>query len=234
MMIILQKIIAASGLASRREAEKLIKTGRVKINGRTAEVGEQASANDQITVNDRPLPDAAPKIYIKLNKPISYTCTNRSFPGEKNIFELVDVPTQLFAVGRLDKNSRGLILLTNDGDLAQRLSHPKFQEIKTYEVRIREKIINPTLIIEKFLTGLDIGEGDGVVKANTIRYLQNQTFVITLSAGKKRQIRRMFGVCGLAVIDLQRTAISGLQLEDLPIGRWAYLNEEEIKQLKYE
>jgi len=232
MKIILQKIIALSGYSSRRKAEELIREERVKVNGVTALIGEKADPlEDRITINGRLISSIEAKIYIILNKPVGYTCTNRSFPNEKNIFDLVDLPNRLFAVGRLDKDSRGLVLITNDGDLTQKLSHPKFESEKDYEVKIRDEVINPEMVIKKLLSGVDIGEDDGIVKAKRAKYLQNDLFVITLNEGKKRQIRRMFAVLGTRVADLKRTRISNLTLGNLPEGKWDYLEPEEINNL---
>lgn len=233
MEIILQKIIANSGFASRRKAEELIRGGHVKINGQLAFIGEGANPKkDIITIDDRPLPRPEEKIYIKLNKPRGYVCTNRKFSGEKNIFDLISLPQRLFAVGRLDKDSRGLILLTNDGEMTQRLTHPKFQHEKVYEVKVRGELTNINAIINKLLKGVDIGEGDGVVRAKKAKYLQNQIFIITLSEGKKRQIRRMFKAIGLNVADLKRTSIAGLEIHDLKEGYWINLTKDEILKLQ--
>lgn len=233
MKMILQKIISNNGYCSRRQADALIRAGQVKINGQLATIGDQADLNrDTITINDRLLSPADPKIYIKFNKPLGYTCTNRSFKNEKNIFDLVNVPARLFAVGRLDKDSRGLVLLTNDGDLTQHLAHPKFQHEKIYEVEVKGEITNIDKIKTNFLKGIDLGDTDGIGRAKKIEYLQNQIFIITLNEGKKRQIRRMFGAIDLEVIDLKRISLAGLEIGNLPEGRWAYLTTEEINKLK--
>lgn len=233
MKVILQKIIAASGYTSRRKAEELIRSEQVEINGQLATIGDQADPlKDLITIGGRPLSAPATPLYIKLNKPVGYVCTNRSFPGEKNIFDLLKTTERLFAVGRLDKESRGLVLLTNDGDLAQRLAHPKFQHDKVYEVKIQEKITKPENIATQFKKGVNIGEEDGMVRVKDIKYLQNGLFVITLSEGKKRQIRRMFKALDLNIIDLKRTRISSLEIGNLKEGQWQYLDKEEIKKLK--
>jgi len=233
MKIILQKIIAASGYTSRRKAEELIRSEQVEINGQVAMIGASADPiKDKITISGRSLSTPASPIYIKLNKPVGYVCTNRSFPGEKNIFDLLKTTERLFAVGRLDKESRGLVLLTNDGDLAQRLAHPKFQHDKVYEVKTQEKITKSDSIVTQFKKGINIGEEDGVVRVKDIKYLQNGLFVITLSEGKKRQIRRMFKALDLNIIDLKRTKISSLALGNLKEGQWQYLDKEEIKKLK--
>jgi len=231
--MILQKVISSTGVASRRQAEELIRRGQVKINGRVAELGERADATkDKITIKNRLIPSAPGKIYVKLNKPLDYTCTNRVFKGEKNIFSLINIPQKLFAVGRLDKDSRGLVLLTNDGDLTQRLAHPRFKHEKIYEVKVRGEIKKPDLIIKKLVGGIDIGEDDGIARAKQVNYLQDNLFVITLTEGKKRQIRRMFQFLGLTVIDLRRVGLAGLGLGDLKEGRFSYLSKEELNKLK--
>jgi len=242
MKIILQKIIASSGYASRRGAEQLIRQGLVQINGQLAQIGEQADPQiDAITIKGRLLGDQAKKIYLKLNKPQDYVCTNRLFPGEKNIFSLINIKERLFTVGRLDKDSRGLVLLTNDGSLTQRLSHPKFQQEKVYEVKIKESSKKETgldetkrnnHIITHFLRGVDIGEEDSLARAKKIQCLQNNLFIITLNEGKKRQIRRMFKALDFEVVDLKRINLAGLELGNLAEGQWAYLTEAELNKLK--
>ena len=233
MQIIIQKIIASSGYSSRRTAEDLIRRGVVKVNGDVALVGETADPErDRIVVSGNLINSAAEKIYLKLNKPLGYTCTNKSFPNEKNIFDLVKIPDRLFAIGRLDKNSRGLIILTNDGDLTQKLSHPRYNHEKIYKVKVRQLVGDPNLITKKLSVGVNIGEEDGIVQVKKVHYLQNQTFIITLNEGKKRQIRRMFEVLGMEVFDLQRISFAGLELGELKEGRFEYLSTEEIKKLK--
>jgi pseudouridine synthase len=233
MNIILQKIIAQSGYASRRQAEQMVRSGQVKVNGLVAAPGTMADPKlDRITIKNKLIGEEEKKIYIKLNKPEGYTCTNRSFPGEKNIFELINVRERLFAIGRLDKNSRGLVLLTNDGDLTQNLAHPKFEHEKIYEVKVSGEIKNDRAVMGHFLKGIDIGEGDGIVKAKKIEYLQNNLFIITLNEGKKRQIRRMFRELGIGVADLKRTELGGLKLGGLPEGTWAYLTPAEVNRLR--
>jgi 23S rRNA pseudouridine2605 synthase len=138
----LQKLIAAAGLASRREAERWISAGRVTVNGRVAALGDQADpGRDRIAVDGRPLRSEEQKITLMLNKPVGYVTTARDPQGRKVVMELVrDIPARLFPVGRLDINTEGLLLLTNDGDLAARLSHPSHEVAKTYLVRIRGRL----------------------------------------------------------------------------------------------
>lgn len=229
----LQKLIASTNNYSRREVEQLIKDGRVLLNGETAQLSDRADENDEIKIGHKTLVLQEPKkIYIKLNKPVDYTCTNRFFKGEKNIFDLMPVQEKLFVVGRLDKDSRGLLLLTNDGDLGQKLSHPKFEHKKVYEVRVDNlKGMNTSRVCKALLEGIDIGD-DGIVRARAAKYLQNKQFIITLSEGKKRQIRRMMSGLDLQVIDLRRINLAGLELGNLPEGKWDYLTPAEINLIK--
>jgi len=176
------------------------------------------------------LPEA--KIYIKLNKPAGYTSTAARFKGEKNIFSLVKVKERLFIVGRLDKASRGLILLTNDGELANKLTHPRYEKEKEYLAAVSKQVASAKAVVQKFLTGVDIGEGDGIVRAKRVKYQSGEKFSIVLTEGKKRQIRRMFKALGLEVMDLIRVRIGKLELGNLKEGEWRKLTGEEIKKLE--
>lgn len=236
---VLQKVIAESGLASRRQAEALIKRGSVKVNNVTAKLGDRANPDkDIIRVSGKLIPKKEEKIYLKLNKPIDYTCSNKRFPGEKNIFDLVKDSKRLFSVGRLDKNSRGLILLTNDGELSQKLTHPSFKHQKTYVVKAdrgdRGEITfkEGWRICTTLKQGVQIGGGDGVARVKRSEYLENNSFKLILTEGKKRQIRRMFGVLNLRVYDLKRIEFAGIRLDNLEEGAVKPLTEKELKLLK--
>jgi pseudouridine synthase len=271
MPMVLQKFIAGSGYCSRRQAEELIKRyvetrrgASITVNGQPAELGMTVNEGDDVRINNKKIVLAKEKIYIILNKPKGYVCTNRKFIGEKNIFGLLikdnnsnafvksdnaprrfapplwrgDFP-RLFVVGRLDKDSRGLALLTNDGELTQKLTHPKFEHEKKYTVETHcNASLQTTEIIRKFKKGIDIGDGDGTAKAKDVKYLGPSAssgqakFEIILTEGKKRQIRRMFRAIGCEVIDLVRTGIGKLELGKLPEGKWKYLNNSEIENLK--
>lgn len=230
MKTVLQKYIANSGLCSRRQAESLIRDGKVLINGEKANLGARVDANDTVEVNGQAIKEDKKKIYIKLNKPKGYTCTNRDFKGEKNVFELVDVPERLFIAGRLDKNSHGLVILTNDGDLMQELTHPRNEHEKVYHVLVdlptQKKQDISSDIIKQFKAGIDIGEGDGLVKAKRMKYLNNNLFEMALTTGKKRQIRRMFQALNYGVQDLKRIRIGKYGLGNLKEGRWEEINIE--------
>ncbi|RLC37994.1 pseudouridine synthase [Candidatus Falkowbacteria bacterium] len=229
MKIVLQKYIAESGFCSRRRAEELIRQKKVKVNNEIAELGTRVSEKDEVVIEGKEIKLIKKKIYIILNKPAGYTCTNRKFKGEKNIFELVDVKERLYTVGRLDKNSHGLVLLTNDGDLTEQLTHPRFEHEKEYLVKLKVKSekFKVEEIIKSFRKGVDIGENE-IGKAKNVEYLGDDKFRIILTEGKKRQIKRMFGALNLEVADLKRIRISSVKLGNLKRGKWIYLEKNEI------
>lgn len=235
----LQKIIADRGYCSRRQAEELIAQGRVELNHQIAELGARADEKDLIKIGRHTLTVSPEKIYLIINKPAGYTCTNRYFKNEKNIFSLLPFQDRLFAVGRLDKDSRGLIIITNDGDLTQRLSHPRFKQKKVYRVSLaspkaetkwEEKKIK--LIEQSLSSGVRVPEEDRPMKATKIQYLQNGNFIITLSEGRNRQIRKMFASLGYMVKDLIRIEEAGLSLGSLAEGKWRHLTEKELKDIR--
>lgn len=230
----LQKIIAQTGKYSRRQADELILRGRVLLNGKPAKAGDTATLGDKIEIDEQKLTQiSVPKVYIKMYKPVDYTCTTKKFEKEKNIFELVDLKTTLTIVGRLDKDSEGLLLLTNDGDLCQKLTHPSHQHSKTYEVYVQDmKKVPPKEIVIAFKDGVDIGEGDGMVQAKKIDYLGKNNFSIVLTQGKKRQLRRMFARFGLKITTLKRVKIESLELGDLAPGQYKMLTPQEIQSIK--
>ncbi|MFA4942118.1 MAG: pseudouridine synthase [Patescibacteria group bacterium] len=240
MNIVLQKYIADSGYCSRRQAEALIRSHEVKVNGKIAELGQRVSDEDVVLVGKNRIGGKLKNVYIKLNKPRDYVCTTRDFKEEKNVFDLLEgvEATRLFIVGRLDKNSRGLLILTNDGELSQQISHPKYESEKVYKVLVKTpdgdnlSDVQASAMIAKFKKGVDIGDDDGVVFSKDVTYLDNNRFLMTLTQGKKRQIRRMFEAAGMKVSDLIRVEISGIKLGILEEGKWEYLTEEEVRKLK--
>jgi pseudouridine synthase len=243
----LQKFLADAGYCSRKQAEELLKKSLegdghiVLVNGVTAGPGVKVDGTDDVRVDGKRLELPQEKIYIKLNKPRGYVCTTREFKNEKNVLSLLqdgDEGSQLlsdhrlFSVGRLDKNSRGLVILTSDGDLGQKLMHPSFNHRKIYEVKIKQKNYDENEVKNRFTQGVDIGRGLGIVKAEKVEHLGSKRFEIVLTQGKKRQIRRMFEALGLTVSNLIRTGVDGLKLDDLPEGAWRYLTEEEVEKLR--
>ncbi|MCK9438933.1 MAG: pseudouridine synthase [Patescibacteria group bacterium] len=231
----LTKVIAENSNYSRRKAEELIKLKMVSVNEQVAQLGEKVFGEDKIKINGQKLVRNQ-KIYIKLNKPVGYVCTNRSFKGEKNIFSLINIKEKIVSIGRLDKDSSGLLILTNDGDLNYKLSHPKFEHQKVYLVKIKnDNLLKNNCFLKKikneFMKGVDIEEKT-LAKAKKLEIINEQNFKIILSEGKKRQIRRMFGFFGLKVESLKRIEFAGIKLDDLTEGEWKNLNKEEINILK--
>ena len=241
----LHKFIAESGYCSRRRAEELIREGVVTVNNKVATIGQSVTDGDRVLIDGEPIGRQALKIYIALNKPKGYTCTNRRFKDEKNIFDLVDIDERLFIVGRLDKDSRGLVILTNDGEYTQKITHPRFHHEKVYEVTVdMPKASNPDITtpakrgksnVEEswardILLCLKKGimqEGEFLV-AKKASYLGNNKFKVTLTEGKKRQLRRMFGFLNLRVKDLVRVQIGNIKLDDLKEGRWQEIKNPQI------
>ncbi len=231
----LTKVIAENSIYSRRKAEELIRSKRVLVNDKMAQLGEKVFIDAEIKVNGQKV-IRNKKIYIKLNKPAGYVCTNKNFKGEKNIFSLINIKEKVSSIGRLDKDSSGLLILTNDGDLNYKLSHPKFEHNKTYLVIIKnnEQLKNKNFLSKlknDFIKGINIGEKT-LAKAKKIEVVKDQNFKIILSEGKKRQIRRMFDFFDLKVESLKRTEFTGIKLDGLKEGQWKNLSKEEVEVLK--
>ncbi len=222
MKIVIQKIIADSGYCSRRSAEKLIKEGRVRVNGKVATLGMRADKSDSVLVDYKKIKTEEAPVYIALNKPKGYVCTKKRNKGEKDIFSLVKTKERLFPVGRLDKNSRGLVILTNDGDFAYKLTHPSFSHEKEYIVKTSKDIDEK--IIEKMKEGVDIKEKTKA-RAKEIKRIGFRKYNVILAEGKKRQIRRMFEVFNCTVLDIERVRIGGYELGDLRESRWRFIKK---------
>ena len=233
----LTKLIAQRSHHSRRKAEALIREGLVKVDGVLAKLGDKFNDNCKIEINNKKIETKLDKkIYLKINKPTGYICTNKNFLREKNIFSLIPLTEKLFSVGRLDKDSCGLIILTNDGDLNYQLTHPKFEHQKTYLVKLNsnkklEDSIFIREIIKYFKGGINIEEKT-LAKAKNVEYLGNNNFKIILTEGKKRQIRKMFAFFDLSVKELKRIDFAKIKLEDLKTGEWKFLSPKEINLLK--
>ena len=225
----LQKLIAKAGICSRREAENLISAGRVTVDGKIIkELGAKADLNQKIRVDGKILHFNTEKIYILLNKPRGYVTTAHDERGRKTILDLIDIPERIYPVGRLDLNSEGLILLTNDGDLTNLLIHPRFKIEKTYLVKISGEITEEKL--DKFRAGIELDDG---LTAPAEIYLVDENFVeITIHEGKNRQIRRMFAAIGCDVKKLRRTRFANLTLDGLKVGKYRFLTAAEINSLK--
>ena len=229
----IQKIMASRGVASRRASEELILQGRVTCNGQVCGLGDRADLEkDTILVDGRPLPSTPDAIYILLHKPRGYVTTLSDEKGRKNVSQLVsDCPQRVYPVGRLDMDSEGLLLLTNDGELANHLMHPSHVVDKVYQVWVQgfspeglERLSQP---IE--LDGYRIRKP--AVKCQK-RTGDKALLQITIHEGRNRQIRRMCAIAGMEVQRLKRIREGSLSLGQLPLGKWRYLTQEEVKALQ--
>lgn len=234
----LQKILAHAGVASRRECEKLIEDGRVKVNGRLAKLGDKAdSAKDSIEVNGRVI-NARPVefVYIAINKPkgVLSSLEDELEQGRKTVRELVPLPGHLYPIGRLDKQSTGLMLMTNDGDMAHKLTHPRYGHEKTYHVTVEGRI--PQDVLDKWRNGIYLDDRKTApVKINVLR--QEVTFTlleIVMREGRKRQIRRVANILGYPVRHLIRIKIGPIDLGSLKLGAWRHLHPQEVHRLRRE
>lgn len=225
-MMRLNKFISESGKASRRGADKLIEEGRVKINGRKAKIGDQVKPGDEVMVNGQRLRLARNNVYIALNKPVGITCTTeKNVKG--NIIDLVNHPLRIFNIGRLDKDSDGLILLTNDGDIVNEILRAENNHEKEYIVSV-DKPITPEFI-EKMSKGVRILGTK--TRPCYVEQLSKYEFKIILTQGLNRQIRRMCEALGYEVYRLQRVRIMNIHLGNLPIGQWRDLTKKEKDRL---
>lgn len=236
MKVRLQKLLSEAGVCSRRKAEEYIQGGRVKVNGFTALLGESADPEqDEILLDEKPIAPADRLIYIMLNKPRGYVTTLSDEAGRKTVADLIsDVPQRVYPVGRLDMHSEGLLLLTNDGDMAHRLMHPSHEVYKEYLVKLspdKEGLLSPEVALSR---PIEL-EGERLLPAKCRLLAKTESgYVMTISIrqGKNRQIRRMCAKCGYTVNALKRVAEGKIRLSDLPVGTWRYLRPEEIDYLK--
>ncbi len=230
----LQKFMSLAGAASRRKAEEFIKMGRVKVNGKTVdEMGIKVDPElDKVFLDDKEISIETEKIYILLNKPVGCVTTLSDEFNRAKVIDLIDIKERIYPVGRLDYNSSGLLLLTNDGELTHKITHPSSHVYKTYVVKI--KGIMTKKQINKFKTGVDIG---GYITAPAEievlkQYKDNCLVKVTIYEGKNRQIRRMMDALNHPVITLKRVSIGQINIDDLPKGKWRHLTKQEVEYLK--
>ena len=231
----LQKILSGRGVASRRRAEELITAGMVTVNGAVAALGDCADPDvDEILVGGKSLPGKTDYVYILLNKPRGYVTTLSDEKGRPNAAQLVeDCGVRVYPVGRLDMDSEGLLLFTNDGDFANTLMHPKHEVKKTYDVWVRGYVPGAEVRLSRPITL------DGyTIRKPVVKLLRAEgdkaRFQVTIHEGRNRQVRRMCQAAGMTVSRLRRIREGSLRLGDLPLGKWRYLTEEEIQSLKAE
>lgn len=224
----LQKYIARMGLYSRRKAEELIVAGQILVNGKKAELGLKVSSQDQVAINGKVINSKPPvKTIYMLNKPTGVVSSAKEQNDLDIVTNFIQTKERLFPVGRLDKNTSGLILLTNDGDLAYHLTHPKFQIEKEYSVRINRPLSGDQII--KMTNGITTKTGS--YKADKVFSVNQQTYHIVLHEGKNREIRKMMQFLKREIISLKRIRISQLELGDLKMGEHRKLTEDEAKLL---
>ena len=230
----LQKLIAQAGLSSRRQAETWIDQGRVTLNGVVAQLGDKADlAVDTVCVNGAKLAGAQEKQYLLLNKPMGYVTTLSDPKGRPTIEHFLQgIPQRLFPVGRLDLNTEGLLLLTNDGELMQLMLHPRHKIPKTYLVKISGKLTSEAQ--SQLEAGVMLDDGMTVpAKIEQVRYSQKNTwFEMTITEGRNRQVRRMCNVVGFSVSALKRVRMANLFLGNLESGKTRPLNVSELAKLK--
>ena len=231
----LQKILASRGVCSRRKAEEMIAAGRVTCNGAVANLGDSADPDiDEILLDGIALPSQDDYVYIMLNKPRGYVTTLSDEKGRKNAAQLVvDCGKRVYPVGRLDMDSEGLLLFTNDGDFANNLMHPKHEVNKTYRVVVRgytdrglEKLKEPVT-----LDGYTIRKPD-VLLEHKSQTSDRAELLVTIHEGRNRQVRRMCDLADMKVLRLIRISEGKLQLGRLPSGKWRYLTAEEVEMLR--
>lgn len=230
----LQKIISSAGLMSRRAAEECISAGRVSVNGVRVTLGDKADPDrDRILVDGTPLPSMGKKVYIMLNKPKGYVTTMKDEKGRKNVSELVkEAGARVYPVGRLDMYSEGLLLMTNDGDFANRMMHPSHNVTKTYHTWVQGCDIGPAIERLRLPMELD-GYMTHPAEVDPVELFPGgAVLAISIHEGRNRQVRKMCEAVGLKVTRLQRVSEAGLALGTLKSGQWRYLTEEELRQLR--
>jgi 23S rRNA pseudouridine2604 synthase len=225
----INKYLSEIGFCSRRAADQLIEEGRVTINGKVPEMGTKVMPSDEVHVNGKSVVKNEEKefVYIALNKPVGIVCTTDTSREEQNIVDFVNYPTRIFPIGRLDKASEGLIFLTNDGDIVNKILRSRNGHEKEYEVTVNRPV-TPEFIHE-MASGVPIL--DTVTKKCFVKATGSHSFRIILTQGLNRQIRRMCEHFGYHVRTLRRVRIMNVTL-DVPLGRWRYLSDREVKDIQ--
>lgn len=232
----LQKYLAECGVASRRKSEELIEQGAVRVNGQVASIGDKINPkSDTVTVKGKKIIKQKNHTYIMLHKPRGFITTMSDERDRKCVAELIkDVPGRVYPVGRLDRDSEGMLLCTNDGEFANAMTHPRKHVPKTYRVTVRPTITQEQ--ITELTTGIVID--DRMTAPAEIRVVKREegrvVLEIILYEGRNRQIRKMCALCELSIITLTRVALGNITLGSLPVGKWRYLSGDEVAYLKRE
>jgi len=228
----LQKVLAAAGIASRRASEVLIAAGRVTVNGAVATIGDRVDAAvDVVEVDGERVVTDTTMRYLMLNKPQGVVSTTSDPEGRPTVMDLVNLDERLYPVGRLDQDTEGLLLLTNDGDLAHRLLHPSFQVERTYLALVPGPVRREPL--RRLTAGVELE--DGLARPRRVRVVEEHRgkalLEVVMTEGRKREVRRMLAEVGMPVERLARVAYGGVELGDLRQGKWRFLNRPEIARL---
>ena len=229
----LQRFLARAGVASRRGSEDLMTAGRVTVNGQVAtELGTKVLRSDEVKFHDQPV-SLEKKVYVLLNKPKDYVTTSDDPQQRKTVMDLVKnaCPERIYPVGRLDRNTTGVLLLTNDGDMASKLTHPKFLKKKIYHVHLDKNVTAHDL--QQIRDGITLEDGE--IKADDVQYadpVDKKQVGIEIHSGKNRIVRRIFEKLGYRVTKLDRVQFAGLTKKGLRRGDWRYLTEEEVVRLR--
>ena len=224
----LNKFIASCGICSRRKADELIQSGRIKVNGEVVkDLGVKVSLEDKVELDGKTISKEEKKVYLMLNKPVGYVTTVSDEKGRKNVLDLIYEDVRVYPIGRLDMYTEGLLLLTNDGDFANKLMHPKFEIDKRYIVTTDTKVTRKML--ETLRNGVNIG--DYVTREAKVEKIDEDNISITIHEGKNRQVRRMCEAVGIKVLKLKRTNYGPLSLGELPVAKYRHLTDFELYNL---
>ena len=229
----LNKFIAHCGVSSRRDAAELVKHGRVKVNNETiTEPGHRVSAKDEVKVNGKKVSLKANLVYILLNKPKDYITTTDDPENRKTVLDLIRVKERIYPIGRLDRNTSGVLLLTNDGELSQKLTHPSHEVKKVYHVTLNRPLEKKDF--DQVLKGINLEDGKASVDVLAYADAKDRTQLgVELHSGRNRIVRRIFEHLGYDVKTLDRVMFAGLTKKNVERGKWRFLTEREIRELKY-
>lgn len=231
----LNRILSLAGVTSRRKADEWIRQGRVTLNGQQVRaLGTTAAwGRDLIAVDHQPIPGPSDRVYLMLNKPFGMVCTLHDPEQRPQVTDLIkDIPVRVYPVGRLDFDSLGLLLLTNDGEWAYRLSHPKYQVPRTYKATISGQITDEAML--RLKNGVSLEDGPTQpARVDLMAHRKDRSVIrITITQGRSRQVRRMLDAVGFTTLQLMRTGFGPLSLRDLKVGRYRHLNTEELTALR--
>lgn len=232
MEIRINKYLSMNGVCSRRAADKLVADGRVEINGRTAAAGDQVTDGMSVTVDGNLVKEQRQDVLIAFNKPRGIVCTASDKQGDNDIIRYIHYGRRIFTIGRLDKDSEGLILLTNNGEIMNRMTSARYRHEKEYIVNIDRLVTKE--FVRKMADGVWLEKLERMTAPCVCEKTARQQFRIVLIQGLNRQIRRMCEACGAHVTRLRRVREMNIRLDDLPVGKWRDVSQEEYKELMKE